>query len=67
MTANCPGAVQVSRVCVGVQLDPPLPLPEGERIEVRAWRARLPQMMQPSPYPLPCEGRGGNATQLSPY
>jgi len=29
MTANCPGAVQVSRVCVGVQLDPPLPLPKG--------------------------------------
>jgi len=34
------------------------PLREGERIEVRGWIARRRDDFQPSPYPLPLEGRG---------
>jgi tRNA-uridine 2-sulfurtransferase len=35
------------------------PLAEGERTEVRGFPSRNCESRQPSPYPLPCEGRGG--------
>ena len=35
------------------------PLAEGERTEVRGFLSRNGESRQPSPYPLPCEGRGG--------
>jgi len=35
------------------------PLAEGERTEVRGFPSRNGESRQPSPYPLPCEGRGG--------
>ncbi len=35
------------------------PLAEGERTEVRSFPSRNGESRQPSPYPLPCEGRGG--------
>ena len=35
------------------------PLAEGERTEVRGLRSEERETIEPSPYPLPCEGRGG--------
>src|SRR5438034_9598099 len=35
------------------------PLAEGERTDVRGFPSRNGERRQPSPYPLPCEGRGG--------
>jgi tRNA-specific 2-thiouridylase len=35
------------------------PLAEGERTEGRGFPSRNGESRQPSPYPLPCEGRGG--------
>jgi tRNA-specific 2-thiouridylase len=35
------------------------PLAEGERTEVRGFPSRNGESRQPSPHPLPCEGRGG--------
>ena len=34
------------------------PLAEGERIEVRGWSTQKAANLEPSPYPLPLEGRG---------